>query len=388
MSQIGDLKWPVVSVPNGAASAKKDITKNIEWVSSFEKIVLLFDDDKVGRKATQEVAEILPIGKVHIGKLPFKDASECLVKGQGGLLAGIAFTNNPYRPDGILGGEDLWERISTTKEVLSEPYPWECLNNKLEGLRLGEIITFCAGSGIGKSQFTKEIVYQLISNNKKVGGIFLEEKVERTTLCLMGLHMNSPIHLNSIEKVDQNDLRTAFDVLSSDGRLFLYDSCGSSEVASIMSKIRYLKRHCGINYIILDHISYIVAGISEGDERRIIDNLMNSLRSLVQELDICLICVSHLKRPAGDKGHEDGARTSLAQLKGSTAIGQISDAVIGLERNQQGKHPNVTTMRVLKNRHNGQTGVAGTVKYSHDTGRLAEVDVTFADEDDNTEEDF
>ena len=48
--------------------------------------------------------------------------------------------------------------------------------------------------------------------------------------------------------------------------------------------------------------------------------------------------VSHLKRPDG-KGHEEGAVSSLSQLRGSASIAQLSDMVIGLERNGQADDP-------------------------------------------------
>ena len=55
-------------------------------------------------------------------------------------------------------------------------------------------------------------------------------------------------------------------------------------------------------------------------------------------------------------------RTNLGQLRGSAAIAQLSDSVIGLERNQQADTDNnVTTVRVLKNRYSGETGTAGTL---------------------------
>lgn len=104
------------------------------------------------------------------------------------------------------------------------------------------------------------------------------------------------------------------------------------------------------------------------------------LRSLVEETGVGLFVVSHLKRPEG-KGHEEGAKTSLSQLRGSHAIAQLSDMVIGLERDQQSENPNVTTIRVLKNRFSGDTGEAGYLMYDRDTGRLTEVDdVPFKDE--------
>jgi twinkle protein len=129
----------------------------------------------------------------------------------------------------------------------------------------------------------------------------------------------------------------------------------------------------GCNWIFLDHLSIVVSGMGEGDERRLIDNTMTSLRSLVEELGCGLILVSHLKRPEG-KGHEEGAQTSLSQLRGSAAIAQLSDFCIGLERNQQDpESKDVTQMRVLKNRFTGETGLATALHYNRDTGRLSEV---------------
>ena len=56
--------WDVVSVPNGAAAAKKAIQKNYEWVNYYDKIVLFLDNDEAGQKAAIEMAGVLPPGKV------------------------------------------------------------------------------------------------------------------------------------------------------------------------------------------------------------------------------------------------------------------------------------------------------------------------------------
>jgi twinkle protein len=114
------------------------------------------------------------------------------------------------------------------------------------------------------------------------------------------------------------------------------------------------------------------------DERKSIDVLMTRLRTLVQETGITLICVSHLKRPNTDKGHEDGSAVSLSQLRGSGAIAQLSDAVITLERNSMSEDAtirNTTKVAVAKNRYNGATGPAGSLLYDQRTGRMIEVTV-------------
>jgi len=127
-------------------------------------------------------------------------------------------------------------------------------------------------------------------------------------------------------------------------------------------------------YIMLDHVSIIVSAQSNGDERKAIDEIMTKLRTMVEATGVSLIIVSHLKRPE-KKGHEEGAATSLAQLRGSASIAQLSDMVLGLERNGQADCPikrNTTHVRVLKNRFSGITGKAADLFYDAKTGRMYE----------------
>jgi twinkle protein len=129
-------------------------------------------------------------------------------------------------------------------------------------------------------------------------------------------------------------------------------------------------------FVFLDHISIVISDQSNGDERKAIDEIMTKLRMIVQETSITLFAVSHLRRPDGNKGHEEGAATSLAQLRGSAAIGQLADMVIGLERHAQADDPierNTTRLRVIKNRYSGETGPACAVLYDKFTGRMTEL---------------
>ena len=58
---------------------------------------------------------------------------------------------------------------------------------------------------------------------------------------------------------------------------------------------------------------------------------------------------------------------------GSAGIAQLSDMVIGLERNQQdAEERNKTQLRVLKNRFSGQTGIACQLDFDIETGLLTE----------------
>ena len=368
VSQINDHKWPVVSLPNGASAARKVILSSLEYLDQFEEIILMFDNDVSGMKAANDCATLLPVGKAKIATLPLKDANEMLVSGRAAEVVQAIFNAKVYRPDGIVDGKELWDTVSTELLCESQPYPWAELNDMTHGIRAGEIVTFCAGAGIGKSQLCKEIAYSLLMSGECVGYVALEENVRRTSLGLMGLHCNKPLHLNP-NVVSEEEKRISFEATVGNGRCYLYDHFGSLDGDNLLSRIRYMVTGCGCNVVFIDHLSIVVSGMEGGDERRLIDNTMTKLRSLVEELGFALLLVSHLRRPEG-RGHEEGGTTSLSQLRGSAAIAQLSDMVVGLERDQQSEHPHISNVRVLKNRWSGQTGVATQLEYSLETGRM------------------
>lgn len=371
VSQALGNKWPVVSVPTGASGAKRSIQQNLDFFSGFETVVFMFDMDEPGQKAAGECAALLSPGQAKIAHLPLKDPNDMVTQGQLQALVQAVWQAKQYRPDGIVSASDLWQAVSVEEETTSLPYPFLALTDKTRGLRRGELVTITAGSGIGKSALVREIAYHLLSLEEKVGMIMLEENPKRTLLGMMGIALNKPLHI-SREGISQDELHTAFVQVCGSGRLFLYDHFGSTDVENLVDRLRYMAKGLGCDWIVLDHLSIVVSGLGDGDERRLIDNAMTMLRTLVEETGIGLILVSHLKRPDGNKGHEEGATTSLSQLRGSHAIAQLSDMVIGLERNQQSDTPNKTTVRVLKNRFTGDTGLAGELYYNRTTGRLSE----------------
>jgi twinkle protein len=290
-----------------------------------------------------------------------------------------------FRPDGIVDGRELWSEITADQHVECIPYPYDGLNEVTLGQRRGELVTWTAGSGVGKSAITREIEYHLLMSGETVGVLRLEESKKRSATGLMGLYLQRPIHLDltpwsQLPEDEQAARRAAYEATAGSGRWFCYDHFGSTDIDNLLSRVRYLVHGCGCNWIILDHLSIVVSGLEDGDERKTIDVVMTKLRSFVEETGCGMHLVSHLRRPEGNRGHEQGAVTSLSQLRGSHSIAQLSDMVIGAERDQQGDDADLTTLRVLKNRFSGRTGVAAHLRYDHDTGRLAETSPDFHDE--------
>jgi len=190
---------------------------------------------------------------------------------------------------------------------------------------------------------------------------------------------NRPLHLEEDTPIDE--LRPYWQDTLGTGRYYLFDHWGSTSADNLLSRVRYMAKALDCRYVILDHLSIVVSSQENGDERKAIDEIMTRLRTLVAETGITLFLVSHLKRVTG-KPHEDGGKISLQDLRGSQSIAQLSDIVIGMERDQQHEDletRNTTTVRILKNRYTGQTGPACWLKYNLDTGRMEEVAPPSAD---------
>lgn len=373
-AEATDCRWPVVSIPTGSSGAAKAIERSIEFLEGYDKVVLAFDMDEPGRQAAMQAAEVLSPGKALIAEMSEKDANEVLLKHGAGKLSKLPFEARPYRPDDVVAGGDLWDLVSTVPEGSEAvPYPWPALNFKTHGLRRGEIVTLCAGSGVGKSTLCRELEHWLIGQGQTVGVIALEENLRRTALGIMSIEMNLPLHLR-FDDVPQAELRRAFDATLGTNRAVLYDHWGSIESQRLMAKVRSMVKMLGVRWIVLDHISIVVSGLAVENERRELDMAMTNLRQLAEELRIGIIVVSHLKRVDG-RAFERGGEVRLSDLRGSAALEQLSDIVLAGERDQQSADEgDVLRLRVLKNRWTGLTGLAGQLEYNHTTGRLTAVE--------------
>lgn len=376
VSQAFKHKYAVVSLPNGSKDAAYNCQRYYEWLDGFKSIVLMFDQDEPGRQAAEEAAAVLPIGKVKMAVLPRKDANEVLVKDGAAALVSAFWGAKPWRPDGIVSGEDF--SVDDLMEATAPGYTIEGmpeLNEKLLGLRKAELTLLTAGSGIGKSTIARQIAYMLHqTHGLKIGNVFLEEQNKKTAQAYVALHNEVPLgklRANPNIITREQWLTATAEVVHK--RMCFYNHFGSLEQANLIAKLRYMATVEKCDFIILDHISIVTSGMessSEG-ERKDIDILMTKLASLVQETGVGIIAIVHLKR-AKDKSFNEGSVISLSDLRGSAALEQLSFNVIAAERDQQAEDEARDTMiiRVLKCRETGDTGVADTLVYNRQTGWL------------------
>jgi len=408
VSQLLNNRWPVVSLPNGAAGAARAIKDNLEFISSYDEIILMFDQDEAGRDAVQAVADLLPPGKCKVAKLPYKDANECLVNGQGKAVVSAIWEAQHYSPDEIVHVSQVIAdpNMEHTKVY---PFPFDNLSEFLLGQRSGEVTLWASGTGSGKSTILRELMHHHLTEGRSVGAIMLEESPQETVDDMISLILNKPVRAIRAKKL-MNELREKLgkpiievDIIDdltdeeyAEARktlettsLYVYDHLGNSALENLCARMEFMAVSLGVDVIVLDHITAAAAGLlntssdydNSNSERLLIDNIMKELRSLVSRTGVRIDVVSQLKKTI--KSYEEGDRITLQDLRGSGSLASVPNVVVALERDRQNPDPvvaNTTTVRVLKNRLTGRAGIATCLFYDRCSGRLREMEFAVTDE--------
>lgn len=372
VAQILGLKWPVVSLINGAHNAVKDIKANITFVESFEEVVLMFDMDEHGHAAAAAVSQLLTPGKCKVATLPYKDPNECLLRGHAEAVTTAMWSAQVMRPDGVV---TLAEIFDEAIKPIERGFPWAfpTMTDWTFGRRGGELIGFGAGTGVGKTDlFTQQITFDVTELKQPVGIIFLEQHRSETANRLAGKLKGEAYHIpdGSWKDIDRV---AAIRELADMNRIHLYNHFGNTDWTRIAQIIRHLALNEGVKLFYLDHLTALA---DPSAERESLEIIMEEMATLAQKLQIVIHYISHLSTPESGS-HEEGAKVMLKHFKGSRAIGFWTHFAFGLERNKVAEDPNdrrILTVRCIKDRLSGRgDGQTLRLKYDPVTCRLTEM---------------
>jgi hypothetical protein len=89
-----EMGIPAVSIPMGCSNTQW-ITEDYQFLSHYDEIVLLFDNDQAGKKAAKDTAARLGQERCLIVTLPLKDANDMLRAGRGKEIASTIEKTTP-----------------------------------------------------------------------------------------------------------------------------------------------------------------------------------------------------------------------------------------------------------------------------------------------------
>lgn len=357
-------KYPCVS-PRSASCAVGDIGKMRNYVNSFHKIYLCFDDDAPGQKAAGEVAKLFDLNKVYHFPMGggLKDAQAYLEGGRQEEFLKTFWNSKIRMPKGIINSyADIEKLLAENDNVSVASFPFPTLDAMSYGFRWGEVYLFTAPEKVGKTEVIRAIEAHLLkTTDYNLGIIHLEEKEKRSVNGLVSYQLGKPAHLPDSGLSREEILRAYKDLTKRDGRVHFYTHFGSNDPDVILDVVRTLVTVCGCKFVFLDHITMIVTGYDGDDERRKLDYISTRLAMLTRELEFALILVSHVN--------------DLGQTRGSRNIAKIADLIVSLERNIEADSydgRNTTKLTVKGNRFASESGPAGYLWFDRQSYTVSE----------------
>ncbi len=275
----------------------------------------------------------------------------------------------PWRSMIDMAMHDIEELIATKRGIAGIPTGFIDLDQKMMGLKRGEMIILAARPSMGKTSLALNVaerVATISKDNKRVYpvGVFsLEMTADQLVKRMLCSHARVPSQKlaggHSISKAHHQDLVNAASVLS-EAPIYLDDTPGL-EAVELFSRARRMKQRYGIELVVVDYLQlmhYSDVGRNNGRQLEVAA-ISGAMKSMAKSLNVPVLVLSQLSRATEtrDRLH----RPQLSDLRDSGSIEQDADIVLFLRRpcripgDQQSDDRTLAIVDVAKNR-NGETG--------------------------------
>lgn len=386
----------VVSVSCGTANAVDSVIHNEQFVKSFSKTVLGFDNDSCtpnermkgivkGKEATEAVAAALMSDNLYVAQYPegMKDPNDMLLAGKETDLQKLfAFCETKFIAEKIVNASSIsFEEIVAVREKGAMVNCLPLLMEKINGFRKRELVVLTSASGSGKSTLTSEIAYDLADHGYKMGMIFLEEETKETIQRMIAhrLKINyNKFKFNPLAYASEEQIKEAYDWVCADNRFTFLDHFGSIRVDDLMNKIKTLVYIHKVDYIMFDHLTLACGEGDQSKQTADLDKVMTELAAFVASTDVGVLAISHLNRAAADEiknistlDKPKWIRVKKENMRGTSSLEALAWLIIGLDYEiLPDRSRGRIQISVLKNRPFGLLGSTDILSMDQTTGRL------------------
>lgn len=352
------LKSPAVS-PQSSSSIVRDVKTCYDYLNSFKKIILLLDNDDAGNTAASKIAGMFDYNKLYKVNLSRNDPNDFLLENDlRGFLNDVKQAKK-FTPDNIINDYvDIEKALEEESSEKIGDYPFSSLNDTLYGMYRGEVVLFKGNTGIGKTEVLRAIEHHLLKTTDISIGIIHAEESKKTTIKAIATYEKRFPFVHLEDTSPKEKIMSAYkEAVGNSERVYIYKLFDVSDEELFMNNIRFLVKVCGCQVIFLDHITWLATGQTDEDDRRKLDRLSQNFKTMAEELDFCLVVVSHT--------NDDG------KTRGSRNISHVAPTIIHLSRENTSSSSvirNQTHFLVEKGRGGGtKTGPAGFAFYNEET---------------------
>lgn len=301
--------------------------------------------------------------------------------------------------EGEVAGE-VMEWMVEPKQVIGLSTGYDQLDAYLQGLVSTRVIVVSAKSGIGKSLFVQNITDNVASAGAPILVFTTEmsksEYAKRIVFLRAGV---DPVDVMTRESATLRDteLASVHAAVADTGELPIY-LCGrgSLTLEQVMAEIRRYKLSQGIKLVVLDHYDMVTTGGRNRNRYEELSTITAGMKRIAQDLDICILVVSHMNREAGKDGkalNNDALRDSSTKEADANQILLLEPIRPKSEKDDNGnvkkvwgpitKEQAATDIRALgyvymrviisKNRHGAEGSLFFKVLWRNGGGRMSQI---------------
>ena len=365
-------RWANVSVGVGVQCVA-NIKANLEWLDSFETVVICFDNDEVGRESAQKIAPLLGPNKCKILTLAkYKDVSDYVSNNDSKAYIDEWWNySKEYTVSGVATVEDMRNALLDYRdtELIPLPESFGNLNYMMRGgIARGELVSIIAHTSIGKTTILNELIYHFATKTKeKIGCFMVEDSIDETIRKVVSVSTGENLQLVKPKELNVDSIMDEALDIGFASRIQLHnDGGGSIDLEEMFSKIRYFVKGLNCTVILVDPLHTAIKNLSNEN----IEEVMDRFIKLCKETKVAVILSTHTRKP-DDGSHPH--KISEYDVKGSGAIPQACHTNILFSRDKLAEDEytkNSTRIRIPKLRRTGQTGEGGWTYFNPNIARL------------------
>lgn len=333
----------VVSIPYGAGKNKDEwIEKNFDFLETFEKIVIWFDNDLPGIQSRKDACARIGTWKTKFVNLPtritkedgtvvqLKDANEVLFYlGKKAVLDYILNAEEVPVPNVTdLADADDFD-IETAAGLVTS---LKNLNDIVYKFIYGSLVILTGKRGSGKSVFLNQAFVcdaldageDIFIYSGELGTSVLKSWIECPLIGRENITMKNDFVRKFNEKAKQ-EMRDWYR-----GRVWAYDDL-NNDIEQILNRAINITRKFGAKIWVIDNLMSLDIGITgEGNQWIKQKELVVKLCSLALTYNVLIILVSHPRKRGTN--YETSARLDGDDVAGSGDIGNISHYILSVHR--------------------------------------------------------
>jgi len=355
-AEYKDIKPAVISLVNGSSSAGRSFATYAKDIRQhFKEVVLVFDMDKPGQEAIEDVMLVFP--EAIVASLPAKDASECLVEGRSkACFNAVVFNAKKPKNTRLINANSLFEEAKKVAEW-GVSWPWKHLTETTRGIRLGETIYIGGGQKCGKSEIVNTLTAHFIREHGWKVLLAKPEEANVKSVKMVAGKMAGRIFHDPKIPFDEVSYDKAVEEISDNLILInLYQHVGWD---TLKADIREAA-HEGCKAIFIDPITNLTNGVNAADANTKLQEIAQELSAMALDLNIVIFIFCHLRNPDAGPPHERGGEVLSSQFAGSRAMARSCNLMLGIEGDRDPNLPaeqkNIRTLVLLEDREYGETG--------------------------------